>query len=321
MPSAPKPEDEHERHAALLALNILDKRGLLDFEAFPQLAARAFDAPSSAISLVDTNRQWFMASVGLTDTQTPRSSSFCAHAILSPGNVLYVPDARRDTRFIDNPLTIGDRGVRAYAGAPILGPTGHPLGALCVMDTQPRRFNAAALATLVSLAGKIETALRLHGGLEELRNQARDRTLLQTRLAALFDDADEPVVVVRSSGAILLGNAAYRAVSGYTQAALAGSSLQDLFAPEYRAAAGAAHARQLGDGEPLALDSAILHRDGTRIPVHVTATLLRRADAPTLRVITLQPRSQALPINIPQASTSAPPTTICSAALKRLVSM
>jgi diguanylate cyclase (GGDEF)-like protein len=121
-----------ERHAAI---------GLASdphFERLVDLAASLFDAPMVAISLVDAERQWFLASRGLGGLrETPRSTAFCAHAIAGTG-VMVVPDARSDERFRRNPLVQGQPHIRFYAGAPLRSPDGHNLGTLCVLDTTPR---------------------------------------------------------------------------------------------------------------------------------------------------------------------------------------
>src|SRR3546814_3579557 len=76
--------------------------------------------PTAAISLIDRDRQWFLASVGLDISETPRACSFCAHAMLHPNDLLCVPDASRDERFRGNPLVTAENGLRFYAGAPLI---------------------------------------------------------------------------------------------------------------------------------------------------------------------------------------------------------
>src|SRR5690242_16623905 len=132
MQVAPCPANEAERLAALHRLLILDTPADADFDIFAALAAALFDAPLAAVSLVDAERQWFKASVGFEVRETPRSISFCGHAIASPEPVFCVEDTERDTRFADNPLVTGPPYIRFYAGAPILDQAGLALGVLCV---------------------------------------------------------------------------------------------------------------------------------------------------------------------------------------------
>ncbi|RYF19732.1 MAG: GAF domain-containing protein, partial [Oxalobacteraceae bacterium] len=41
-------------------------------------------------------------------------------------------------RFSCNPLVTGEPNIRFYAGAPLVGVGGHHLGALCIIDHEPR---------------------------------------------------------------------------------------------------------------------------------------------------------------------------------------
>ncbi len=172
MSPAPVPTDENARLAALIALDIIGTERTAEFDVFPTLARSLFSTPIAAISLIDEDRQWFKASVGLDVSETPRDTSFCAHAILSPTEVLCVPDATKDPRFADNPLVTGEFGLRFYAGVPIDGPSGHPLGALCVIDRKPREVSKEVLEQLQHLAVGVGSALKLHASVHELRKLA-----------------------------------------------------------------------------------------------------------------------------------------------------
>lgn len=172
MPPAAMPINEDGRLAALIALDILGTERTTEFDIFPLLAKGLFSTPIAAISLVDKDRQWFKASVGLSMSETPRDHSFCAYAILNPAETFCVPDATKDPRFVDNPLVTGDLGLRFYAGAPIMGPDGHTLGALCVIDREPRTVSAETLQQLQQLAVGVGSALKLHASIQELRKLA-----------------------------------------------------------------------------------------------------------------------------------------------------
>jgi diguanylate cyclase (GGDEF)-like protein len=116
--------------------------------------------PISLVSLVDRDRQWFLARHGLDASETPREMAFCAHAIVGDG-VLMVPDARADERFATNPLVLNEPHIRFYAGAPLRSPEGHNLGTLCVIDQQPRRLEAGQLNQLQTMADLVMRELEL----------------------------------------------------------------------------------------------------------------------------------------------------------------
>jgi sigma-B regulation protein RsbU (phosphoserine phosphatase) len=112
------------------------------------------------ISLVDTDRQWFKSSCGLSTTQTPRAVSFCGHAILAD-EAMVVPDAAQDRRFRDSPLVTGEPHIRFYAGHPLHGPGGHKVGTLCIADRRPRMLRGDELEVLGEMARVVERELGL----------------------------------------------------------------------------------------------------------------------------------------------------------------
>ncbi|MBT9555925.1 MAG: GAF domain-containing protein [Myxococcales bacterium] len=159
------PKDEVERLASLHGLNILDTPPELVFDRLTRIAAHVFGTPISALSLVDGSRQWFKSSVGLTIRQTSRDISFCGHAILGD-DILHVTDTLDDDRFFDNPLVVGQPGIRFYAGIPINAENGHAIGVLCVMDIKPRALSEAERVLLRDLATMAEDELARRGQTE-----------------------------------------------------------------------------------------------------------------------------------------------------------
>jgi diguanylate cyclase (GGDEF)-like protein len=154
----PIPPDEAERLAVLRELNILDTPPEERFDRITRISQEAFKVPICLISLVDADRQWFKSCQGLAVRETAREISFCGHALLSEDS-LYVPDARQDERFHDNPLVTGEPFVRMYAGHPLLLPNGSKAGTLCVIDHKPRILEAGELALLRDLAKLAEHEL------------------------------------------------------------------------------------------------------------------------------------------------------------------
>src|ERR1700761_6207948 len=149
---------EIERLAALQSYEILDTAPEVAFTEMARLAATIAGTPVALISLVDGSRQWFKAKVGTSITETPRSAAFCAHTI--QGRELFViPDATRDERFCANPLVTGEPNIRFYAGAPLLTPEGHAIGALCIMDSIPRELSSEERLALETLSQHVMAQL------------------------------------------------------------------------------------------------------------------------------------------------------------------
>lgn len=145
------PENENVRQAALDQLRILDTPPDARFDRLTRMAAKLLDAPIALISLIDRDRQWFKSCIGLNVSETPRSLSFCGHALFNT-QPLIVEDARKDARFFDNPLVTGDPNIRFYVGTPLHSADGHALGTLCVIDRRPRSLSEDDLQCLRDLA-------------------------------------------------------------------------------------------------------------------------------------------------------------------------
>jgi phosphoserine phosphatase RsbU/P len=191
MLTAPIPADEVERLAEVRALQILDSPPEERFDGIVRLTRHLFHVPIAYIALIDADRQWFKAKIGLTVLETERAISFCGHAILQD-RTMVVRDATLDPRFADNPLVMGEPHVRFYAGHPLSGPNGKKVGTLCVVDHEPRDFDDQHEMTLAQLAALVEEQLRLVDVIATQRELIETKTALvvtQQRLAAELNEA------------------------------------------------------------------------------------------------------------------------------------
>lgn len=152
---------EKERLKNLKSYSILDSLPETDYDNIASIAAEICGTPISLISLIDDKRQWFKARHGTEATETPKEHAFCAHAINDPGNVFIVQDARTDERFYDNPLVTGDPNIIFYAGVPLVGEEGLPLGTLCVIDDKPKILSQSQKRSLTALSDQVMNLLNL----------------------------------------------------------------------------------------------------------------------------------------------------------------
>ncbi|MBK1878186.1 GAF domain-containing sensor histidine kinase [Pelagicoccus mobilis] len=177
MTIAPLPENEQDRLQALRRYQILDTESDELFDSIATLAATVCDVPIALVSLIDEDRQWFKAKVGLEAQETSRDLAFCAHAILNPDELLVVPDATQDSRFHDNPLVTGSPDIRFYAGAPIVTKDKQALGTLCVIDTKAHQITERQREALTRLSKQVcaNLELRLAHKKLELLNESKNR--------------------------------------------------------------------------------------------------------------------------------------------------
>jgi PAS domain S-box-containing protein len=179
--ACPLPDREAERLDALRAYGVLDTPAEAAFDDLAALASRICGAPMAMISLVDRDRQWFKARVGLDLAETPREIAFCAHAILGKG-VMVVGDALEDPRFASSPLVTGEPAIRFYAGAPLRTSDGHALGTLCVLDREARTLTEEQSRSLEVLSREVVARLDLARARADLAQADAGR---QEREAAL----------------------------------------------------------------------------------------------------------------------------------------
>lgn len=170
------PADERSRVSELLSLALLDTDRDERFDRVTRLARRMFDVDVALVTLVDSDRQWFLSKQGTDVDETSREVSFCGHALHSD-EILHVANAATDERFFDNPLVTDNPAIRFYAGQPIHGPGGARLGTLCLIDTEPRELSPIEAESLRDLAGVVENEIAIEraGSLDKLTGLANRR--------------------------------------------------------------------------------------------------------------------------------------------------
>jgi len=189
--------DEEARLKALHRYEILDTDPEQEFDDIALLANSMCATPFAVISLLDQNRQWFKARIGIHENETSRMDVFREQGMWQAG-VFVIKDALTDKQFAANPLVTGPHKIRFYAGAPLLLPDGYVLGMLCVMDQLPRELSIDQLTSLRVLGrhvvGQLDSRLgminlrRMNGQLELTRNSLRESEEKFLQLAGNVDD-------------------------------------------------------------------------------------------------------------------------------------
>lgn len=185
MKPAAKPHNEEQRVATLRSYDLLDTPPDRDLDDLTMLASQICQTPIALISLVDSNRQWFKAKVGLGVSEASRDHAFCGYTILQD-EAFIVLDANKDERFYDNPLVTGEPHIHFYAGIPLKASDGTNIGALCVIDNQPKTLTSSQLDGLWCIARQVMLQFSLR---KEVSRRGAD--LKQTRkLSHILSDVN-----------------------------------------------------------------------------------------------------------------------------------
>jgi predicted PurR-regulated permease PerM/GAF domain-containing protein len=160
---APIPADDELRLAALHASGALDPAMREAFDRAAQRVADVFDARMAMVSLVDRSCQVWQGVAGLptgsdgAQRESPRETSLCGH-VVAAHETMVVADIHRDPRFAANPV-LQAAGIRFYAGVP-LRIDGQVIGALAIMDTEPRELSERETELLETMAAEVMETLR-----------------------------------------------------------------------------------------------------------------------------------------------------------------
>jgi signal transduction histidine kinase len=146
--------NESERQSAVEKYQLLDTMPEENYDNITSIVASICDAPIALITLIDKDRNFLKSRHGVDITESPRDLSFCGHAINGDDELMIVPDAREDERFIDNPV-VNDFNIIFYAGANLVDSNGYKLGTLCVYDHRKRTLNEAQTSALKAMAKQV----------------------------------------------------------------------------------------------------------------------------------------------------------------------
>ncbi len=182
--------EERLRVSVLKELDLLDTPREEAFDELVELAAEICQAPIGLMSLLDFDRQWFKASVGLDVQETPIDGSFCKWAIRQ-NELFVVEDTMTDSRFQSNPFVAGEPNIRFYAGMPLRLGDQINIGTLCVVDRVPRRLGGVQLRALTILARQIQTQIEIRSERKKLRSALEANEALVVNLEARNKELSE----------------------------------------------------------------------------------------------------------------------------------
>ncbi|MCL4180512.1 MAG: PAS domain S-box protein, partial [Verrucomicrobia bacterium] len=213
---------ESDRLKCLHSYSVLDTPHEDAFDDLTRLAAQISQTPVAMIGFTDDHRHWIKSHVGFPVPEIPRTLSFSQFPV-DTAQPLEVEDATLDPRFAHLPMVTGPEHIRFYAGMPLLAPQGgHPLGALCVMDRQPRRLDAQQLQALRILSHQVVTHLELRRNFIELErsveNHLRTEAALretEKKYRGIFENVMEGIFQTTPDGRYLSANPMLARIYGY----------------------------------------------------------------------------------------------------------
>lgn len=254
---------ELARRARLRMLAVMDTEPEPIFDSLARLASAICGTPIALVSLLDGNRQWFKANIGLEGvSQTAQEVAFCAHAIEN-GDFMEVGDVLADMRFAANPLVTGDPHIRFYAGAPLVMPDGERMGTLCVIDKHSRSLSPAQRDALRELANAVTQALLLRERAfypEVSSEEGRFKLIAEASPLGIFQ-AD-------SSGACTYTNPKWREIFGLNEIQSLGHGWRDVIHPADRAEFFRKLKRAAATGGSFDLECRLLRKGGEVVHAH-----------------------------------------------------
>lgn len=231
------PLKELERLQAVnrfLKLEISKEKELQDIVNF---AADICGVPTALITLIDQDVQHIRFKVGFNKSTTSREEAFCNH-VIGQQEVMIVPDALLDERFIHNPLVTKDPNIRFYAGAPLTTSDGHDLGSLCVIDQVPRELTVQQQKTLKMLSRQVIQLLEFDSSLNILKEQFITARQAEIELRSFFESSIDCHLLLGKDFEILAFNRSVERLI-YAERGLSlqrGDQMGDYVHPDFREA-------------------------------------------------------------------------------------
>jgi PAS domain S-box-containing protein len=289
MMTAPLPGDEAARLAALRRYDILDTPAEREFDELAAMAAHICGAPMALVSLVDADRQWFKARIGLEAAETPRAIAFCAHAILKP-EVMVIPDALADARFATNPLVTAQPRIRFYAAAPLVSPDGHALGTLCVLDRVPRDLRREQAQALQALSRQAVGQLELRRSRAALSRATLAAEAEEDQFRSLFEHSIDAILLATPEGKLLAANPEACRMFGRSEAelcAIGRPAILDPDDPKLHALLAERERAGAFRGELL-----FKRKDGSRFPGEISSAFYQDRSGQKLASVTIRDVSE-----------------------------
>ena len=261
--------DETRRRARLRMLAVLDTEPEAIFESLARLASTICGTPIALVSLLDGERQWFKANVGLHGVaQTDQKIAFCAHTI-GGDSLMEISDAQADPRFAANPLVTGAPNIRFYAGVPLVMPGGERMGSLCVIDRQVRQLSDTQRLMLHELAQAVTQALLLRE-----KSYYPEITGDEERFRVISEVSPQGIFQANLAGSCIYANSIWREIYRLTPEQSLGQTWRERVHPDDREKFASDIKRLANSTTAVVIENRLLHPDGEVTHVYAKARVV-----------------------------------------------
>ena len=184
-------------------LKALDLTGLMDspadqeFDRLAKLTCNLLHAPISFITLVARDHHYFKSVIGYGDdnfscTNNSPLRSFCQQVVQS-NEMLAIDDTNTDPKVADHERE-NQLGIKSYLGTPLKTPDDQTIGALCVVEENPRKWTQQEKSLLQEMGELVMKEIALHyytNANKSIEKALSDRTdeleISQQRLNLAFE--------------------------------------------------------------------------------------------------------------------------------------
>lgn len=267
-------ELEEKRSSIIHQYEILDTDAEESFDNLAKLATQICDTSSAQINFIDKNRQWSKANIGWGSPELPLETSFCVHAVDSGNSLMVVPDARKDERFKDNPLTKTDPSLRFYVGAVIKSYNDYPIGTICVFDSKPKKITDKQLEALQILSNEVETHLKLRID----RSQLNESLAHENRLnQEIIQNLPLNFFMYNSEFELVRWNENCIETTGYSEQEMKQMRPDQFFDSDNRSFI-TDNIEEVFNGKQVTFEADIINKDGSSIPFIFSASRFKTND-------------------------------------------
>ncbi len=252
--------DNSSRLKNLESYELLDTLPESVYDEITKLAAAICNTPIALITLIDNNRQFFKSFHGMEVNDIPLEHSFCQYLIKEDNDLLIVEDAKMDARFATNPMVQNDPHISFYAGVSLTTPLGFRLGALCVIDDQPKKLSEIQINGLKTLAQQVIQ-------LFEFRKAKKEIEQKNLELEKIFDTSLDVICTFDEAGTFKTVSKACEKVWGYSPDELIGKNYIDLVYHEDQIATLKSEESVISGEQETNFENRYVHKNGSLIPM------------------------------------------------------